>query len=290
MQYRKTITNSRTISGIGVHSGDNAQVTFHPAAYGMGIVFRCPDLISADWNNVTSTQLATTIQAASGHGVTMVEHMLSACYGLGITDLIIEIIGTEAPILDGSAKEYLKTLLAAEVVASAQDETRWMVVQRPIRVTDGDRWVEWRPGPPLFFARVTPDEPVVHEYSFAPLVDSFEADIAPARTFIRLSDVEKMKKAGYLRGGSLDVSLVWDQGNVINPGCILLDNETARHKILDMMGDFALLGAFIFGQVHGFNPGHHLNYRLMCTLRDDPDAVTWCTYSQLPGHDKSRFF
>jgi UDP-3-O-[3-hydroxymyristoyl] N-acetylglucosamine deacetylase len=286
MQYRKTIAKSATLSGIGVHSGNSSTVTFYPAKYGDNITFLCPGSVSAHWGSITSTHLSTTISNASGHSVTMVEHLLSACYGLGITDLTIDLLGSEAPILDGSAKIYLDALLAAGCVSSAKDETLWMVVQRPIRITEKDRWVEWRPGSPLFSVKVAPDEGVLHEYSFDPIRDSFEKDIAPARTFMRLADVEKMKALGYIRGGSLDVSLVWDGGNPINPGGMLLDNETARHKILDMMGDFALLGAFIYGQTHALNPGHHLNYRLMSALKEDPSAVTWCHWSQIGHHSR----
>jgi len=284
MQYRKTIAKPVAVSGIGVHSGHPATVTFHPAHYGDGIVFQCPTPLSAHWENVTNTHLSTTLENASGHSVTMVEHLLSACYGLAITDIVIEVVGTEAPILDGSAKNYVEALLHAGCVSSTRDETKWMVVQSPVRIENGSRWVEWLPGKPLFSVSVTPDTGIEHAYNFDPLHDSFEKEIAAARTFMRLSDVKKMQELGYVKGGSLDVALVWDQGQPINPGGLLLPDETARHKILDMMGDFALLGHFIYGRTQALNPGHQLNCQLMHCLKDNPDAVTWCSWSQIQDH------
>lgn len=277
MQYRKTILQSTSLSGIGVHGGEACEITFCPAKYGEGILFHCPEILEAHWKNVTSTHLSTTLHNGSDSGVSMVEHLLSACYGLGITDLNVHVKGREAPILDGSAKNYVEALEKAMPVASPQEETLWMVVRRPLRVSEGNRWVEWRPGPPLFSVAVTPDTEVLHSHTFDPLHHSFTGEIAPARTFMRLCDVEKMKAMGYIKGGSLDCSCVWDGGKPINEGGMILDNETARHKILDMMGDFALLGALIYGECHAFNPGHHLNYLLMCALRDQPDAVEWMT-------------
>jgi UDP-3-O-[3-hydroxymyristoyl] N-acetylglucosamine deacetylase len=286
MRYRKTIADSVKISGVGVHSGEISDIIFHPAPYGSGLVFQCPDIIPAHWDRVTSTHLSTTIQNAEGHSVSMIEHMLAACYGLGITDLVIQVIGKEGPILDGTSKKYAKTLASKGFASSTTEETRWLVIKEPIRVSDGDRWVEWAPGDPMFSSTTTPDQGVLHAYSFDPVVDSFEKNIAPARTFMRLADVERMRQAGYLQGGSLDVALVWDQGKPINPGGMHMSNETARHKILDMMGDFALLGAFIYGQTRAFNTGHLLNYRLMCALHDHPHAVDWCDWSQLPHEHK----
>ena len=120
--------------------------------------------------------------------------MLSACYGLGLTDLHIHVEGKEAPICDGSAKQYFQALLEAGCVASTTEETLWAVINRPVRVNQGNRWVEFSPGRPLFSVVSTPDTGVVHEYAFDPLSDSFQHDIAPARTFMRLCDVEKIKE------------------------------------------------------------------------------------------------
>ena len=280
MRYRKTISKCTSVSGIGVHSGEPSTVTFHPAHYGEGLVFYCPEPIVANWKNITNTLLFTTIENASGHSVSMVEHLLSACYGLGITDLQIHVTGKEAPICDGSAKLYVQALIDSGCVSSGTDETLWAVIRRPIRVNQGNRWVEFSPGYPVFSVISTPDTGVVHEYSFDPLSDSFQNAIAPARTFMRMCDVEKIREWGYIKGGSLDVALVWDKGDPINPGGMILANETARHKILDMMGDFSLLGAFVAGQVHAFNPGHELNYEALCALNQEPDAVEILTWSE----------
>ncbi len=280
MRYRKTIAKCARVSGIGVHNGEPSAVTFHPAPYGDGLVFYGPDPIVADWKNITNTVLYTTIENTSGHSVAMVEHLLSACYGLGLTDLHIHVEGKEAPICDGSAKQYYQTLLEAGCVASKTEETLWAVIRHPVRVNQGNRWVEFSPGNPLFSVVSTPDTGVVHEYAFDPFVDSFQHDIAPARTFMRLCDVEKIKEWGYIKGGSLDVALVWDKGAPINPGGMILDNETARHKILDMMGDFSLQGAFIAGKVQALNPGHQLNYEALCALNQEPNAVSMMTWSQ----------
>ncbi len=280
MRYRKTIAKCAHVSGIGVHNGEPSRVTFHPAKYGEGLVFHGPEPIVADWRNITNTVLYTTIENASGHSVAMVEHLLSACYGLGLTDLHIHVEGKEAPICDGSAKQYFQALLEAGWVASATEETLWAVIRRPVRVNQANRWIEFSPGQPLFSVVSTPDVGVVHDYSFDPLSGSFQHDIAPARTFMRLCDVEKIKEWGYIKGGSLDVALVWDKGVPINPGGMILGNETARHKILDMMGDFFLQGGFIAGKVQALNPGHQLNYEALRALNQQPDAVSMMTWSQ----------
>jgi UDP-3-O-[3-hydroxymyristoyl] N-acetylglucosamine deacetylase len=281
--YRATLAGKAECSGIGIHSGQPCMVVFLPAPIGQGIVFKGPQgqSIAAHWNHVSNTRLATTLSAAGAGTITMVEHLLAACYGLGISDLTIDVQGPEAPILDGGSTAYSQSLQAAGRAQSQQENT-WAVITKPVTVhLDDRRTMICRPGTPMFEAEVDLDQGVTHRAEFDLHGDDFLRDIAPARTFSKLQDVKAMQAAGYIKGGSLDNALLLDAGAPVNPGGWHLPDECARHKILDMMGDFALLGKPIYGQLISKNGGHTLNYQTMQAL-ESQNALMYVTTSQLP--------
>lgn len=284
MHYRTTIAKEVRCSGVGVHTGKTTSLIFKPAPFGQGIKYLCPEEMPALWKHVHSTHLSTQLQAsAHGPSVSMVEHMLSAFYGLGITDLTIEVDGNEAPIFDGSALSYVQTLKQAGTLESRQ-ETSWIVLHQPLSIKEGTRHLSLTPGMPEVSAQVTLTPTLSQSYSFHLTQGQFSKDIAPARTFARFSDIQAMREAGYIKGGSLSSALVLHEGRPLNQGGFRLSSECARHKILDIMGDFALLGHFFYGKISAFNSGHTLNHQMMVKLMSQPDLFSYQKFSQLPCH------
>jgi UDP-3-O-[3-hydroxymyristoyl] N-acetylglucosamine deacetylase len=282
MKYRTTLNKEVRCSGVGVHTGKVTTLVFKPAPFGQGIKYFCPDEMTALWKHVHSTHLSTKLQtSAQGPSVSMVEHMLSAFYGLGITDLTIEVDGNEAPIFDGSALSYVQTLKKAGTLQSRQ-ETSWIVLHRPISIKDGDRQLSLIPGMPEISAHVTLTPTLSQSYSFNLTQGLFMQEIAPARTFARLADVQAMRDAGYIKGGSLSSAIVLHEGRPVNQGGFRLSHECARHKILDTIGDFALLGHFFYGTISALNSGHMLNHQMMVKLMSQADLFSYQKFSELP--------
>lgn len=287
-QYRATLEREVNCSGVGVHSGAQATVIFKPAEIGQGIVFHCPDSIQAHWSQVSATRLATTLGTAPDGSISMVEHMLSACYGLGITDLVIAVNSAEAPIFDGSAREYTRVLKSGGYFKSHQ-ETSWIVPRHTIEIKDNERFIRLEPGLPSFSASVVLSHRYTQQHTFSMCYDDFAQDIAPARTFAHIAEVQSMREAGYIRGGSLDTALVLDaDAHPINDEGWRFETECARHKILDMMGDFSLLGAYLYADVFSHFGGHTLNHRCMQHLIGNPDSYDVCSFQELPCFAQSR--
>lgn len=271
MKYRTTIARQVSCKGTGVHSGMPCKLIFKPATFGSGIRYFCPEEIPALYNYISRTAFATQLMGKNGSALTMVEHMLSACYGLGITDLIIEVDSQEAPIFDGSALTYCALLQSAGLNVS-DEENECIIVQKPIVIEEEGRSLRILPGPPSFYAEVMLTPECKERFEFSPLDDDFCQEIAPARTFAQLSEIQTMQKAGYVKGASLDAGIALHEGNPINVGGFRMAQECARHKILDMMGDFSLLGGMLYGRVEGLCSGHGLNHKAMVSLMNTPKA------------------
>lgn len=284
-RFQKTIRNDVSCEGIGVHSGQPTQLLLKPASRNQGILFRhreTGEIVRATWESVQSTFLSTTLASPLGRRLMTVEHLLAACYGLGVTNLIIEFSGEEMPIYDGSAAYFVEALLSGQIVED-REETSWIVIKDTITVSDGERFLKLSPAPEPVISMTLPiGGEVVHHHLFHPWNDSFSKDIAPARTFAQLEDVEKLKAAGMIKGGSLDCALVLHQGKPVNAEGFRMPNECARHKILDILGDFALLGHGFFGKIEGYQSGHTLNHQAIRQLLSRADAFTICTFRHLP--------
>jgi UDP-3-O-[3-hydroxymyristoyl] N-acetylglucosamine deacetylase len=266
------MTNAATLAaplrfeGIGLHTGSAAAMTIHPAAPGAGVAFASGTVrIPATYEYASESPLATVI-ARNGTSISTTEHVLSALLACGISDAEIELDGPEVPILDGSAKPYADAIAQVGVIESD--------VPRPIFAPD--RVYEFREGDKAvivlpsdeFRVRFLGDypEPIgTHYYDVTIAPQVYRDEIAGARTFGFLRDVEAMRAQGLARGGSLENALVYDEDGPMQP--LQWPNEVVRHKVLDLIGDFALLGAWPQCEVIAIKSGHAMHARITRELR-----------------------
>ena len=258
---------------MGLHTGKPVQLTLHPARAGSGIVFVRTDIshpieIPATQTSLVRTHLATTL----GRGdvcVDTVEHLLAAFYGLGIDNARVEIDGPEIPGMDGSAASFASLIRSAGAYEQSALR-RVMRVRRPLEIRDGDRWLRVEPHRGLKvsyeidFAHPLIGRQVLRDFAVGE--ESFEREIAPARTFGFVAEVQALWRAGRARGASLDNTLVLDASRVLNRGGLRFADEFVRHKVLDLLGDLALLGARLEGHVRVRRGGHALHQRLVAKL------------------------
>ena len=282
------------ISGVGVHSGDRVSVSIGPAPANAGVVFRRTDRgesasgdIRANIANIGTTELCTTLV---GHGwsVSTVEHLLAGLSGLGIDNAVIEIDGAEVPVMDGSSAAFIDAIDEAGIVAL--DESReYISISRPVRVEVGRSFAELRPydGRRLEI-ELDYAHPIVGRQRFATDVtaQSFRHEMASARTFGFLGDVEGLRARGLARGASLDNALVIGDEAVINPEGLRFSDEFARHKAVDALGDLALAGAPILGSYRSYRGGHSINARMLEVLFATPSA--WERIRAPAGHKAAR--
>ena len=263
-----TIKRSVTLEGVGLHSGKPARVTLSPAPADTGIVFRAgTDRIAAVPESVVNSHYATTI-GKNGTRVQTVEHLMAAAAGLGIDNLEVEVDGPEIPALDGSAKPFV-TLLAAAGRNQQSARRRPLVLPSPIRVGGERRWIHVFPSTTFRVSyTLDVDHPAIgtQVLSWTPGSErSFADDVAPARTYGFLKDLGIMRKKGLARGGSLDNAVVLANRGPLNG--LRYRDEFVRHKILDLIGDLALLGRPILAHVVARNGGHTLNVELVLAIQ-----------------------
>lgn len=291
INQQQTLKRAVTCSGIGVHTGLTADMRICPAAPGFGIRFRRVDLsgghtrdIPAQADLVTALTLATTIANETGDSVSTIEHLMAACAGLGLDNLLIEINNPEVPILDGSSAEFCELFEAAGIVSQGVQRTILRVL-KPVEISDGQKWARLSPkaGDTLrLSARIEFSDAVIgtQEASFVVTPGTFMKDIAFARTFGFANEVAHLQSIGYARGGSLDNAIVVEDGRVLNEGGLHCPDEFVRHKLLDALGDLALGGAPIAGHYEAVRPGHALNNALLRKLLATRDA--WCFETEQP--------
>jgi UDP-3-O-[3-hydroxymyristoyl] N-acetylglucosamine deacetylase len=278
---QKTISEKATCTGVGLHSGAATHLALYPARPGTGIVFARMDLpdapeVPARRAALASTRLATTL----GRGpatVGTVEHLLAAITALGIDNLRVEVDGPEIPVMDGSAAPFVALLREAGVFdqSVARRELR---IRRPISVRDGDRLIRVSPAPRLtvsYFVEY-PHPAIGKQRIDAWVLDgaSFEREIASARTFGFSHEVEALWRGGLARGGNLDNTVVLDEHRVLNPGGLRFADEFVRHKVLDLIGDLALLGMPLVAHVEVERGGHALHQQLVERILASPEAWT----------------
>ena len=281
-----TLCGSVWLDGIGVHTARPARVTLHPADAGSGLVFHrtgpsgsCDGrFIPALAQNVISTELATRL-APLGAGddatVGTVEHVLAALSALGIDNALIEVDGPEIPILDGSARPFVEAIATAGIVAQ-EHPRRVLEILAPVRVGLGESFAEFLPGGSCLTLDVTIDfaDPAVGRQRRVCTLDpaSFVREIAPARTFGFIADVERLWRAGYAAGSSLDNTVAIADGRILNAEGLRAPDEFVRHKMLDAIGDLALAGATIHGTFRSYRGGHALNHAALSALLAAPQA------------------
>jgi UDP-3-O-[3-hydroxymyristoyl] N-acetylglucosamine deacetylase len=301
MLQQRTLKSITRAVGVGVHSGQKVELTLRPAPPDSGIVFRRVDLpvpveIPVSVATVCDTRMATTVSPGGDPGapkVQTIEHLLSACAGLGLDNLVIDISADEVPVLDGSAAAFVYLLQTAGIELQNAPK-HFLRVKKPVEVRQGE-------GPTLMWARLEP----YHGYKLTfeidfnhPAVDStgqrvsfdmgsgrYKRDIARARTFGFTKDVDMMRARGLGLGGSMDNVIVVDDRRVLNAEGLRYDDEFVKHKLLDAIGDMQVVGKPLLASYTAFKGGHALNNRLLRSLLGDPDAyevITFPEASQAP--------
>jgi UDP-3-O-[3-hydroxymyristoyl] N-acetylglucosamine deacetylase len=281
---QRTLKSLTKAVGVGVHSGQRVELTLRPAQPDTGIVFRRIDLpepveIPISALSVYDTRMATTVMAG-GAKVQTIEHFMSACSGLCIDNLYVDITAEEVPILDGSAASYVFLLQSAGIVLQKSPK-RFIRVIKPVEVRQGEgvqtKWARLQPyeGYKLSF-EIEFDHPAVDStgqcVEFDMGLGNYSRDIARARTFGFTRDVEALRANGLALGGSLDNAIVMDDYKVLNSGGLRYDDEFVKHKILDAMGDLYCLGKPLLAAYTAFRSGHALNNLLLRELLSRPDA------------------
>ena len=288
MLKQRTLRQAISTKGVGLHTGARVEIALLPAPADAGIVFRRTDLpvpvsIPARADRVGDTRLSSTLKG-DGATVSTVEHLMSALAGLGIDNLRVDIAGPEVPIMDGSAMPFVYLLQSAGVVEQNAPK-RFLRVTAPVEVRDGDKWARFSPyaGYRLDFAIDFP-HPVFGSENRHVVIDfalhSYVKEVARARTFGFMQDVEAMRAAGLALGGSLQNAIVLDETRILNAEGLRYENEFVKHKVLDAVGDLYLLGYGLIGAFAGHKSGHALNNRLLNTLMADRTAWEMTTLEE----------
>ncbi|MFN0184351.1 MAG: UDP-3-O-acyl-N-acetylglucosamine deacetylase [Aquabacterium sp.] len=288
MLPQRTLKSLTRAVGVGIHTGQRVELTLKPAAPDTGIVFRRIDLaqpveIPARWDCVSDTRMASTISVGGDPGaprVQTIEHFMSACCGLGLDNLVVDITADEMPVLDGSSASFVFLLRSAGLLEQPAPR-RFLRVKKPVRVAQGEgagaMWSQLAPhhGFTLHF-EIDFKHPAVdatgQEVDFDLGSGQYARDIARARTFGFTKDVEAMRARGLTLGGAMDNAIVIDDRKVLNAGGLRYDDEFAKHKILDAMGDLYVAGHPMLAAFTSFKGGHALNNRLLRALMADREA------------------
>jgi UDP-3-O-[3-hydroxymyristoyl] N-acetylglucosamine deacetylase len=271
---QRTVAKRVSCAGVGLHSGEPASVTLAPAPADAGITFVRMDLgveIPARSEHVADTTLSTNL-ALGGARVHTVEHVMAALLGMGIDNCRVELEGPEIPILDGSAAPFVCLVQEAGTRLQRAGK-RYLVIEQAVEIRDGDKLARLEPASG-FSVDFTADfgHPLITNQSFSvALTDRvFEREVARARTFCFRKDIERMQAAGLAKGGSLANAIVVDEFSILNPEGLRYPDEFARHKVLDAVGDLALLGMQVVGALTAVKSGHALNQGLVRKVLADP--------------------
>ncbi len=277
--FQTTLRDKIQLEDIGLHSGRYVHVTICPAPANYGIRFRRVDVdenlqtVAAHADFAMPARLCTRLQNGDGIGLETVEHFMAAFGGLGLDNAEVEIDAGEAPILDGSSQPIVQAIKNVGMTLLPV-RRRHLVVVKPIEVQmDCGAWARLEPADQLEIdIEIEFDDSAIgkQHYHYKHRDGSFEAELANARTFCQLRDVEFMQNAGLALGGSLNNAVVVDNGNVLNEGGLRMDNEFVRHKALDCLGDLYLLGMQVRAKMTAFRPGHALSTKLVQSLWQDP--------------------
>jgi len=263
--YQKTLSKKVKFDGIGLHSGKKSIIKVLPAKEDEGIVFKRVDLknnnlIKADFKNVSSARLCTTLENQFGVKVSTVEHLLAALYIIGIDNATVEINNEEVPIMDGSSKDFLKTLKSVDLVDQPK-KRKYLKISNKVELIDGKRKISIEPQTSSLEVnfQLNYENKLIGKQKN---VIDFEKDnldeVSSSRTFCLYEDIEKIKKFGLAKGGSLDNAIVVDGEKVLNKEGLRNKKEFVNHKILDLAGDLLLSGHRIIGKVNCYQGGHEL--------------------------------
>ncbi|MDE1952296.1 MAG: UDP-3-O-acyl-N-acetylglucosamine deacetylase [Betaproteobacteria bacterium] len=302
MLSQRTIRSANRAVGVGLHSSERVELTLHPAPPDTGIVFRRTDLpqavsIALHPLAVVDTRMATTLGSGDTK-IHTVEHLLSACAGLGLDNLIVDVDAEEIPILDGSASSFVYLLQSAGLQEQAAPK-RFIRMLRAVEVRthdgdgDGEKWARLAPheGFRLNFA-IEFDHPAIdqtaQDYSFDFDMQAYVRDIARARTFGFMRDVDALRERGLAQGGSMENAIVMNESRILNQEGLRFDAEFVKHKMLDAIGDLYVIGHPIIGAYSAYRSGHAVNNALLRAVLDDPASYEIVSFDDVstapPGY------
>lgn len=273
--YQTTIKKSVELVGIGLHKGSPVRLILEPLESNSGIVFYRSDVdvsIPLIPENVVDTKMATVI-GKDGHVISTIEHMLSAVYAYGIDNLRVIVDADEVPVMDGSSASFCM-LLDEAGIAELDVPKKIMRIKKEVEVREGDKYVKLSPSPDLKYDfTIKFPHPVIQnqEYVLEFTKESYKNEIARARTFGFLHEVQYLRSKGLALGGSLENAIVLDEKKILNPEGLRFPDEFVRHKILDAIGDMSLIGMNFIGNYEAMAGSHDLNHKLTIELLKNPE-------------------
>ena len=270
---QKTVKNEVYFNGVALHSGLNVNVNVKPAPVNFGIVFKRVDLkinniIYPSFQNVTNTSLNTTIENEFRAKVSTIEHLMGALFGLGIDNALVEIDNEEVPILDGSAKIFIQKIIEAGIEIS-DAPIKIIKINKEISYSEGERFISIKPSTlslDIDFELKYENKIIGNQRNKVKVYEDDLTDIYNSRTYCLFEDIEKIKKQGLAKGGSLDNAVVVKNNEILNPEGLRNDKEFVNHKILDCIGDLYTSGYRIVGSIRCSQGGHYLTNQLLRTV------------------------
>jgi UDP-3-O-[3-hydroxymyristoyl] N-acetylglucosamine deacetylase len=278
--YQKTICKPIIFQGVGLHSGKSSRITILPGSSDQGIIFKRVDLkenniVLANYESVSSAKLCTTLENEQGIKVSTVEHLLAALYIAEIDNAIIEIDNEEVPIMDGSAKDFLISLKKTPV-KTLEKKRKYLKILNKVELLDGDKKISIEPNDSSLevnFQLNYKNEIIGKQKNQINFCFDDLNDVTNSRTFCLYEDIEKIKKAGLAKGGSLENAIVVDANKVLNEGGLRNEKEFVNHKILDLAGDFLLSGFRVLGKVTCYQGGHELTNKFLRKLLNQKSSI-----------------
>ena len=292
MRNQQTLGSTATCSGVGLHSGQPVTITLRPAPPNTGVVFvnrngHAGATIPASIEHCVPTELCTAI-SGNGFQVKTIEHLLAALAGLEVDNVYIDVTASEMPVMDGSAAPFVRLIQSVGVVPQNRKQS-FLKIMAPIEVSEGSRRVRIEPSStPRVTYSIHYDHPLIqtqtytHDYS----AGAFESQIAEARTFGFLHEVQMLWARGLGKGGTLDNTIVLSEDGIVNESGLRFLDEFVRHKILDLIGDFSLLGMSFIGHIVAQRSGHALHTRLVEQILGQPEK--WVLLNAEPRTEEKR--
>jgi UDP-3-O-[3-hydroxymyristoyl] N-acetylglucosamine deacetylase len=286
---QRTLQKKVSTTGVGLHNGEKVKLTLRPAAIDTGIVFRRTDLpgmpeIQATPDAVSDTRMCSALEK-NGARVATVEHLMSALAGLGVDNIVVELDASEIPIMDGSSGPFIFLLQSAGIIEQAAAK-KFMRIKKNVEIIEEDKWAKFEPyhGFKMDFT-IDFAHPVFEGSGNNVKIDfadnSYIAEISRARTFGFMHEVEYLRANGLARGGSLDNAIVLDEFRVLNTDGLRYEDEFAKHKVLDAIGDLYMLGHPLLGSFTAYKSGHGLNNKLIRALLADSNAWEYVTFNDI---------
>ncbi|HEX9155001.1 MAG TPA: UDP-3-O-acyl-N-acetylglucosamine deacetylase [Nitrospira sp.] len=293
MRLQQTLANPVSCIGVGLHSGEPVTMTLRPAPPDTGVVFvnrngHVGASLAASVDHLVPTELCTAI-SGNGFQVKTIEHVLAALAGLNVDNVYVDVDAGEAPVMDGSAGPFVRLIQSAGIISQKKLQP-YLKMTRPLEVVDGFRRIRIEPSAtPQITYSIQYDHPLIHmqTYSYEHSARTFESEIAGARTFGFLQEVEALWARGLGRGGNLDNTVVLSKDGVLNESGLRFTNEFVRHKVLDLIGDFALLGLPFIGHLIADRSGHALHTRLVKQILDHPECWVLLNADHSAAHSES---